>query len=173
VTGAAGEIVQMHQNGVSAEVILAYIEESGRTFFLTPSEIVELNRAGIPSQLMVAMLRQQGQSVVPRTGSGVEGSRVETTSPATPPPQVSTEPLFVTGSQRREARYTPQIPPWVHGLGHYPYSYYRRYGAPSWRYSRYFAAHYPYSVYSYPGDCRIYKPRGGFHSRFSRHRARW
>jgi len=163
VTGAVADVVLMHQNGVSTEIILAYIQESGRTFFLTPSEIVELNRAGIPAQLMLAMIKQRGQPST-RSESRVEVSKVET-APAPPPPQVSTEPLYVTGSRRRETQYTPFIPPWVHGIGHYPYSYYRRYGAPTWRYSPYVAGHY-----RCPVDCRIHK-----HCRTddSRHRTLW
>lgn len=168
VSGAALEVLQMHQTGVAQEVMLSYIQEAGRTFYLQARDIIELTQAGVPSPLIVAMIRQGRAAASPplaaapkalattvEVASTVEVGRAEVTEtpvavPAAVP--VSTEPIFVTVSRKRE--YVPFVPPWVTGIGHYPYSYYPSAREKYWR--RAYedrVGYHPYARCPLPPEC--------------------
>jgi hypothetical protein len=83
VTVTVDDVIKLHQEGLSIDVIKSFIETSGQTFDLGPEDLLKLNKAGVPEDIIKVMLETKKKAAQ------------ENATP--PPPQINVVP--VTPSQ--------------------------------------------------------------------------
>ena len=54
-----GDVIQMHQDGISDDLILEKIQHSGKVFHLDAGDMRDLKKAGVPDSVITAMLRTE------------------------------------------------------------------------------------------------------------------
>ena len=79
LASGVSEVMKMFQSGLSADIIVGYINTSRLSFYLSADNIIYMQQQGVPSDVIKAIFLRYGQ-LQPQTGMP---ARV----PAQPPPQ--------------------------------------------------------------------------------------
>ena len=86
LTPGTTEIIRLAQAGVSEAVMLAYVQQAGDRFGLTPDQIIYLNDIGIPGTVAKAMLDHDAAL------TAAMGASAPTNAPAEPPQIYAMQP---------------------------------------------------------------------------------
>ena len=123
-SNSTSDVVKLSRSQVSDDIILSYVQNSGKIYSLSSDDIIALRKEGVSDRVIHAMLDKHGRAV--------EAANVGTT-PATQPapapaqPAVVEAPLTPAGSTVHVIPYEPSYPPYGYN-GYYPYySYYAYY----------------------------------------------
>ena len=133
ITLSAGvqEVLDLALAHVGDEVIIPFVEASGRTYDLAATEIVYLREKGVSDRVLGVMLRQHSKTVQATTVSP------EYTPPAQPSTTVvQSAPSYATAPTTTYVVREP-APTYYAPYGYYPYAYpyYRSYGYPALSFS--------------------------------------
>lgn len=93
------QVIRLTQSGVSEDVIMAYVTNSGSTFNLDPDKIIYLKDIGVPDDLVTAMMQRDEVLKAQMTASAYQ-----------PPPQPSPVP-DTTSTEPLPAETTDVAPP--------------------------------------------------------------
>jgi len=167
-SSATAEVLKLARAGVSEDVILAYIQNSNRSYPLTASEIISLRKEGITDRMLTAMLNQR-----------VAAPAVAFNAGSKPPPPTPQAPAVAQESMAPPASTAYVIPdsgaysysypayyPYYggyYGGGYYPWVTVGYGGYYGYRYHSgcYPTPYYHYGYYGYPG--RAYCSTSGFY----------
>jgi|GEM_PF-3188689 len=77
------DVIKLHKEGLSAEVIKSFIETSGQVFELTAEDLVKLKKAGVPDEVIKVMIETRKKTDPPEQSAPSNGEETATT-PARP-----------------------------------------------------------------------------------------
>lgn len=80
VTATVDDIIKLHREGLSVDIIKAFINSSGQKFELSAEDILRMKKAGVPEEIIELMIKtsQPLEAAPPPSGGTVEeGGEVE------------------------------------------------------------------------------------------------
>jgi hypothetical protein len=130
------EVMKMVKGGISADIIVSYINNSSLSFYLSADNLISLQRDGVPAPVLTAMLQRYGE--MRRPSGTAAGAPAQAPSPA-PAPQHAGPPAQAPYPAAAAQYYAVPQPPVIS----YPYV-----APPSYPV---YDPYYFYAPYFYPG----------------------